>query len=133
MLRKFKEEFTLIEKAVSKIKTEMDQNKNNSYIQVIGGFILQHLDENPGDAERILTEGKTIAKSLDEMRKAAEKKKVGNCAVLTDQEGFEVVLKYFGIDTKVTENVIKASQTVTQTPKSVTDTSDFDIKLEDLL
>lgn len=116
----------MVERAILKIQSEMDQNKNNPYVQVVGGFILQHLEVNPDNAEKILNEEKTIIKSLDEMKKAAEKKKVGNCAVLTDQEGFEVVSKYFGIDTKVDQNVI-------QPTKNVTNATGFDIKLEDLL
>ena len=52
--------------AITKLKSEMDANENNSYIQV----------------EKIMAADKTIAKSLDAMKKEAEKKKVGNCAVL---------------------------------------------------
>ena len=96
--------------AITKLKSEMDANENNSYIQV----------------EKIMAADKTIAKSLDAMKKEAEKKKVGNCAVLTNQEGFEVVLKYFGIDTKPAPTVIKPVQIVSKV-------DDFDIKLDDLL
>ncbi len=91
----------MLNEAISKLRSEMDQNNNNPYIQVIGQFLLQFVNEHPDSAEKILTEGKTIGNSLSEMRKAAEKKKVGNCAVLTDQEGFEIVLKYFGIENSI--------------------------------
>lgn len=83
--------------SVEKIKEEMGKNTNNSYIQVVGNFLLQHLEEYPDSSNKILTKDKTIAKSLEAMRAEASKKKVGNCAVLTDQEGFAIVLKYFGI------------------------------------
>ena len=82
----------MLKNAISKIQSEMDKNVNNPYVQVVGGFLLQHLKSNPESSEKIMAADKTIAKSLDEMRKAAEKKRVGNCAVLTDQEGFSVVL-----------------------------------------
>lgn len=88
--------------AKAKLQSEMTQNTTNSYIQVVGGFLLQHLTENPQDAEKILTADKTIGKSLKEMENAARKKKVDNCALLTDQEGFAIVLKYFGITTAPT-------------------------------
>jgi hypothetical protein len=87
----------MIKEASSKIESEMLGKKDNPCIQVVGGFLLKHLDSNPQDAEKILKKDKDIAKSLDEMRKAAEKKKVGNVAVLTDEEGFKIVLEYFGI------------------------------------
>lgn len=125
----------MLEKAIEKIKSEMDKNKGNSYIQVVGGFLLQYLNQNPGSAEKILQDEKTIAKSFDEMRKAAEKKKVGNCAMLTDQEGFEVVLKYFGIDGKVTVRPATAKEDKVQAIKTPEPESnaDFDVKLEDFL
>ena len=120
-------------KAIEKIQSEMTKDNTNSYIQAVGEFLLQHLAENPQDAERILTKDKTIEKSLEEMRKVAQKKKSGNCAVLTDQEGFAVVLKYFGIDTKPSEYVSKPIKNVTERVKSNYYSNDFDIKLEDLL
>jgi hypothetical protein len=88
----------MLNKAIEKLRTEIDSNKSNPYIQVVGEFLLQDLQANPNNAEKILQEGKTIGKSLNEMKKVAEKKKVGNCAVLTDQEGFATVLKYFEIE-----------------------------------
>jgi len=114
--------------AIGKLQTEMTANATNPIIQVIGGFLLQHLNNNPMDAEKILVTDKTIAKSYDEMRKVAEKKKVGNCAVLTDQEGFAVVLKYFGITGAPAVPLAPATPDIK--PLS---SNDFDIKLEDLL
>jgi len=117
--------------AIEKIKTEMEQNANNSYIQAVGSMLLQHLNVNPSAAERILAEGKTITGSFAEMRKEAEKKKVGNCAVLTDQEGFAIVLQYFGIEA-TTEHQPVPAQAVASVVKAKT-SIDFDVKLEDLL
>lgn len=116
----------MVNQAIAKIQTEMDAAKNNSYVQVVGKYLLDHLKANPGSAEKIMAEGKAIAKSLDEMRKVAEKQKVGNCAVLTDAEGFAVVLKYYGIDDDGCTN-----QPVPASPKKIT--LPFDIKLDDLL
>ncbi|GAB6172016.1 hypothetical protein JCM15765_14940 [Paradesulfitobacterium aromaticivorans] len=119
----------MLENAISKLKTEMDSNKSNTYVQVVGGFLLQHINCHPQDAEKIMVTEKTIGKSLDEMRKVAEKKKSGNCAVLTDEEGFEVVLKYFGIKGKpasMTDIAPAPAEPTKQTPS-------FDIRLEDLL
>jgi len=118
-------------KAIEKLRTEMAQNTANSYIQVVGGFLLQHLESHPQDAEKILVTDKTIAKSLDEMRKAAGKKKVGSCAVLTDQEGFLVVLKYFNIKGEPAAPV--NTNVPTPVPELTKPTIDFDVRLEDLL
>ncbi|MBH0171044.1 Cas9 inhibitor AcrIIA9 family protein [Fictibacillus sp. 18YEL24] len=87
--------------AVTKLNDEMTSNKNNPYVQVVGNFLLQKLKKHPGAAEKILNKDKNILKSLDAMRKEAEKVKVGNCAVLTDEQGFNIVLNYFEIKENV--------------------------------
>lgn len=115
--------------AIQKLRTEMEQSPNNPYVHVVGDYLLKHLNETPQDAEKILNPDKSITKSLDEMRNVAAKKKVGNCAVLTDQEGFDIVLKYFGINGKPvpkTDNESVLAAPIKQSPS-------FEIKLEDLL
>lgn len=123
----------MITDAITKLKTEMEQSKSNTYIQIVGTFLVNYLNANPEQAEKISNPDKTIAKSLNEMSKEAAKKKVGNCAVLTDQEGFEIVLKYFDIDTNIIKNVTEPAQNVIKPPESVTKNIEFDIKLEDLI
>jgi hypothetical protein len=125
----------MLNNAISKIQTEMNGAANNSYIQAVGSFLLQHLETNPGSAEKIMASDKTIAKSLEEMRKAAEKKKFGNCAMLTDAEGFAVVLKYFGIEMVAVGSVMAAKTANIPAPVTSSQNAeiDFDVKLEDLL
>ena len=84
--------------AVKKITDEIEANKDNAYIQVIGKMLLKYLEAVPESAEKFLTVDKTIGKSFEEMKKAARKKAKDNVAMLTEQEGFEIVLKYFGIE-----------------------------------
>ena len=123
----------MLQKAVSKVRAEMTANKTNQYIQVVGEFLIQHLTARPEDAEKVLNPDKTIAKSLGEMRKEAEKKKVGNCAVLTPSEGFNFVLKYFGIKGKSAANNVPAPMPVAAPAEPIKETPSFDIRLEDLL
>ncbi|SDD88899.1 hypothetical protein [Sporomusa acidovorans] len=119
--------------AVKKIQAEIDKNPNNAYIQVVGQFLLQHLELHPNDARKINVDGKTIAKSLDAMQKEASKKKVGNCAVLTDQEGFAVVLKYFDIKTPaVVTPIARPTAASKAVPAARPDTA-FNVSLEDFL
>lgn len=122
----------MLNKALSKIKDEMAKNQKNGYIQVVGRYLMQHLAANPGCAEKIMAADKTVAKSLDKMREEARKKQSGNCAVLTDEEGFAVVLKYFGMEgtPSGTSVQVPAPRPAAPAPVSATD---FDIKLEDLL
>lgn len=87
----------MIEKAIEKIKAEMEKDKA-PYIQVIGNYLLKQIEINKTAATAIVKEGKTIKGSVEEMRKEAQKKAVGGCGVLTDAEGFEIVRKYFGFE-----------------------------------
>jgi hypothetical protein len=119
----------MLDKAIEKIRDEMVSKTNDTYIQVVGDMLLHHLAVNPTAADKIMANGKTIAGSLSAMRSAAEKKKSGNCAVLTDAEGLAVVLKYFGIEGNAsTPSPVPAVSTSPKPPAI-----DFDVKLDDLL
>ncbi|MBO0962364.1 hypothetical protein J1P26_21915 [Neobacillus sp. MM2021_6] len=118
-----------MQKAFEKIKAEMEKEKN-SYVQVVGEFMLQQIEKYPEAAEQILAKDKSIMRSLEEMKKVASKKKVGNMAVLTPAEGFEVVLKYFGITEKPLAFDVPVAPPV---PKPSALATDFDVKLDDFL
>lgn len=87
----------MINEAITKINDEMEK-ENNPYVKLIGEYLLEVIKNNETAAEKILDKDKSIMKSLEEMRKAAEKVKVGNMAMISDEEGFSIVLKYFGIE-----------------------------------
>ncbi|KOR88761.1 Cas9 inhibitor AcrIIA9 family protein [Paenibacillus solani] len=87
-----------MEQAVKKLQDEITSSKRNPYIQVIGNFLIQHVQAHSDSAEQILAEGKTIAKSLEAMKKEAMKKQSNGMAMLTDEEGYAIVLNYFGIN-----------------------------------
>lgn len=89
----------VFEQAIAKLEAEM--KKNDTYTQVIGKFLTEFLKQRPDVADKLLVVDKSIAGSLQAMRIEAEKRKVGNCAVLTDEEGFAIVLGYFGITGQV--------------------------------
>jgi hypothetical protein len=118
-----------MQEAIAKIKAEIDKEKN-PYVQVVGEFLVSHLEKKPQDAMKILTADKTIIKSLDEMKKVASKKRVGNMAILTPAEGYGVVLKYFGIKG---EPLAFDAQPATPTAVPSPSTIDFDVKLDDFL
>lgn len=125
--------------AITKLRSEINRS-NNPAVQVIGQFLLQHLEQNPEDAGTILQTDKTIAKSLEAMRKAAEKKKVGSMAVLTDAEGFAIVLDYYKSEAPVEEAPKPAAAPKTKGKKAPdanepvqADPSDDDFDFDDLL
>ena len=85
----------MIERAIKKIKSEMEQKKNNLYIQAIGDYLLKQVEINRNAAEKICNEKKSIEKSHKEVEKVARKKAVAGCAVLSDNEVFKIVREYY--------------------------------------
>lgn len=85
----------MIERAIGKIKKEMEEKKDNSYIQAIGDYLLKQVEINRNAAEKICNGTKTIEKSLKEVEKVARKKAVAGCAVLSDSEVFKIVREYY--------------------------------------
>lgn len=122
----------MIEKAIKKINDEI-KKENNPYVKVIGQYLLGIVKNNEDAAEKILAEDKTIMKSLDEMRKEAEKVKVGNMAMLSDEEGFAIVLKYFGIEKEENNNIDNSKVIDFKAKKEEKEEDLLDISLDDYL
>jgi len=124
----------MLEKAIEKLKAEIDGNKSNPNIQVIGEFLLEQLDSNDKISEKLIIEGKTIKGSIDEMKKVAKTKAVGGCGMLTDQEGFGIVLNYFDIKfTPLTVSPIPIAAVKVPTAPVVQDKKpdiDFNVELD---
>jgi hypothetical protein len=110
--------------AISKINIEIEKEKSNQYVKVIGEFLIGHLATDPSSAEKIMAKDKTIAGSLTAMQTEAKKKQHGGMAMLTDIEGFAIVLKYYGIEGAA--SVAPAAPV----PKP---TADFNVSLDDYL
>ena len=131
----------MVEQAIAKIRAEMNAMPDNTYIQVVGHFVVLHLQAHPEDADKVLVQDKTIAKSLDTMRTEAQRKSRGGVAVLTDEEGFTAVLRYFGAGGEVpTRNgvalaadALAANKHAVPAPITSGRPSDFDVKLDDFL
>ncbi|CAH8772252.1 hypothetical protein [Paenibacillus dendritiformis] len=119
----------MLEQAKAKLQAEMAGAKDNDYVQFVGQYLLNYIDAHPGDADKIMAKEKSIGKSLEAMRKAAEKKRKGNVAMLTPQEGFAVVFEYYGIKSTDAASVVPAAPAKVEIP--VVD--DFDVDLDELL
>ncbi|WP_052098306.1 Cas9 inhibitor AcrIIA9 family protein [Paenibacillus stellifer] len=98
-----------MDEAVKKLKDEMEKAKDNPFVQLIGNYLLQLLETNPATAEKIVAEKKTISGSLDAMKSAAQKKAVKGMAMLTDEEGYTEVRKYYGIEGSAQAIVVPAA------------------------
>ena len=116
-------------KAIAKLDAEMEKEKANSAIAVIGEYLINLVTRRPETAAKLANEKKTLAGAFGAMYKEARKKQHNRCAVLTDEEGFEIVCEYFGIEyqTAVMDKTAKpAAPSVKAVPA-------LDIELDDLL
>jgi len=124
----------MLEKAIKKLKAEIDGSKNNSNIQAVGKFMLHYLELCPEASEQVLKEGKTLKGSIDEMKKIAKTKAVDGCGMITDNEGFGIVLKYFDIKrivSEVTQNPIEVvKDTVAPIAQNKKSDIDFNVELD---
>lgn len=131
----------MIERAIEKIKHEMEQKKDNSYIQAIGDYLLKQVEINRDAAEKICNETKTIEKSLKKVEKVAREKAVSGCAVLSDNEVFKIVREYYSfeavqdkfIQVEVEEIKEQIHEEVKEEKVQVTKIDDFSIDLYDYL
>lgn len=84
------------EEAIKKINDEMQKNPDNQYIEIIGQYIIDQCGSEEM-AKAVLAEGKTLRGCLDAIRSLAKKKAVNNVGVVTEEEAFSEVHKYFGV------------------------------------
>lgn len=127
----------MIEKAIEKIKAEMEKDKS-SHVQIVGKYLLQQIEINKNAADKIINGDKTIKGSIKEMAKEARKNAVSGCGVLTDAEGFAIVARYFGfeaIQDKILEVEISEIKEVNNihNEEAKKETVDFNVNLDDLL
>lgn len=111
----------MINKAIEKIKEEI-RRENNEYVKVIGEFLISKVEDET-TAKAILKDDKSIVKSLDFMKEKAKAKAQNGCAILTDEEGFKIVLEYFAINLNATTEV---------KPPVAPKSTEFNISLDDL-
>lgn len=122
----------MLNKAVEKINDEIEKEKN-PYVKVIGEYLLKVIADNEGAAEKILAADKTIMKSLEAMRKAAEKNKVGNMAMISDEEGFAIVIKYFEIKREKKNDMANKKVIDFKAKKEEKEEDIFNVSLDDYL
>lgn len=90
----------MLQAALQKLHKEIAEQPNNDYVRFVGGELMKYVREHPDQAELFTAEGKSIASSLDELRKVAEGRKNGGMAVIAPDEGMKIVLTHFGIEVK---------------------------------
>lgn len=85
----------MLQQALQRLTQEIGADPKNKVVQSIGGFLSNYVRSHPEHAALIAAEGKTIKGSYKAMEDEARRQKVN---VMTDEEGFAIILKYYGVD-----------------------------------
>lgn len=88
------------EEAIGKINGEMQKSPDDRVLEAIGHYLIDRITD--ADAEKV--RDKTLKGAVEKMRSAAQKVARGGVGVLTDEEGFAIVRRYFGLRDEVPED-----------------------------
>lgn len=86
----------MVEKAYQKLEKEAEEMKMRRDIVYIMEHLRERIHKNPALAEKVLDQKKTLKGAYDSM--AAEARRM-NTPCISDEEGFEIIEKYYGFDT----------------------------------
>lgn len=83
------------EKAIEKIKKEMNKNIGNLYIQVIGDYLLKQIELNKEAMKKICSEKNSIGKSIKEIEKLARKSTANGNLEISENGLFKIIREYY--------------------------------------
>lgn len=85
----------MIDKAIEKLNAEMQKDAGDRYLEIIGHYVIDRCD---GAVAAGVAAGKTLKGAMDAvMARAKKAKRRGIVAVLTPEEMFGEVDRYFGL------------------------------------
>lgn len=134
----------MIERAIEKIKKEIQDKKGNPNIQAIGDYLLKQVEINREAAEKICNENKSIEKCFKEMEKVARKKAQQGAYCMSDNEAFKIIREYYQFeavqDKFIQVEVDEAKEAIgaiesnsITTGKAKKDIADFSLDIDDYL
>ena len=88
--------------AIEKLKKEMEENATDAYYTAIGEYLIDLVKNHEIVADKIIDETKNIEGAIkameDEARKTMIRKGNVGTGLVSDQDGFNIIKAYFGID-----------------------------------
>jgi len=127
----------MVSEAIQAIQNEIDSEKDNPCIKVIGEFLIEYIRRHPAVAGAIYNSGKYLTGAYKAIEDYARKKpRHGNCVAVAPDEAFEQVLKFYGIEHTDNGPVFQSRflQDAPVTPNAaVEERSSFTLDLADLL
>ncbi len=88
----------MYQKIIDRFEKECEKDPKDYMMRIICDHTVDKLKGAPEETMKNILEQKlTLAGAIEKMKSEAAEHKNGNYAVLTDEEGFEIVDQYFGI------------------------------------
>lgn len=89
----------MLQKIIDNFEKECEKNPDDMMKRIICNHVAEKLRNASEKVLKNISDGElTLSGAIDKMRDEARKQKTGNCAVLSDEQGFAIVDEYFGID-----------------------------------
>ena len=86
------------DRAMDRVRDEMAKSSGKPGVIVLGNYLTGRLRKEPGIAEQLLNEKKTLAGAFSEIRGYAEKNRNGlKFAVVDDATAYGILCEYYGI------------------------------------
>lgn len=86
----------MVQEALKKLQAEITSSKDPA-IDAIGSYIMNYVRSNPEHADLFLAEKKNLAGGCQACYEEARKKAQNNRAMMSGEEVFRIVLKYYGV------------------------------------
>ena len=86
-----------MDEAMDKLRDEMAKESGRPEIRILGEYLTERLMREPGIAEKIMAEGKTIDGAFAHMRTQAKARAKGGSYVMASEEALKMLCEYYGI------------------------------------
>lgn len=106
----------MIDKAIEKINSEMQQDASDTYIEIVGHYVIDRCTDDI-TAAKVAAEGKSLQAAMEQVTGEAMRVVRGNVAVLTPETVFNAVDSYFELqrDEGIREKALMAAYGAMQT------------------
>ncbi|MGM9529425.1 MAG: hypothetical protein ACI3XH_05435 [Phascolarctobacterium sp.] len=99
--------------AINKLDTEAEASGNKG-LKVVADLLIQYISQYPDNVEKILTNGKTLAKAFEEVKKMAKQEAKGGCCYMAPERVMQMIVDYYDIDAKITYKILAEPASVAE-------------------
>lgn len=91
--------------AINKLDTEAEASGIKG-LKVVADLLIQYISQYPNEIEKILVNGKTLAKAFEEVKKVARQEAKGGCCYMAPERVMQMVVDYYDIDAKIAIKIV---------------------------